>query len=175
MCSLSMLQCCLYCECNVSANRTQSDENWLSKAMLRCSLTSRMQCQCQPNAELENLFSKVLLRCSLTSRMQRYNMHNPKSKFFRCLISHLESFSDLRMCIQPFIYGHFGAFFILEKKWNRDIIFYLLTIIKTYETVTFCLTQIPQSPHLFSTEPTKRFTTMLQKRKLRKYKSVSLQ
>ena len=89
MCSLSMLQCCLYCECNVSANRTQSDESWLSKAMLRC---------------------------SLTSRMQRYNMHNPKSKFFRCLISHLESFSDLRMCIQPFIYGHFGAFFILEKK-----------------------------------------------------------
>ena len=104
-----MLQCCLYCECNVSANRTQSDESWLSKAMLRrsltsrmqcqcqpnaelenlfskvllrCSLTSRMQCQCQPNAELENLFSKVLLRCSLTSRMQRYNMHNPKSKFF---------------------------------------------------------------------------------------------
>ena len=70
MCSLSMLQCCLYCECNVSANRTQSDESWLSKAMLRRSLTSRMQCQCQPNAELENLFSKVLLRCSLTSRMQ---------------------------------------------------------------------------------------------------------
>ena len=29
-----MLQCCLYCECNVSANRTQSDESWLSKAML---------------------------------------------------------------------------------------------------------------------------------------------
>ena len=116
MCNLSMQQCSLYCYCNVSANRMQSDESLLSKAMLRCSLPSRMQCQCQPNAELENLFSKVLLRCSLTSRMQRYNMHNPKSKFFRCLISHLESFSDLRMCIQPFIYGHFGAFFILEKK-----------------------------------------------------------
>ena len=127
-----MLQCCLYCECNVSANRTQSDENWLSKAMLRCSLTSRMQCQCQPNAELENLFSKVLLRCSLTSRMQRYNMHNPKSKFFRCLISHLESFSDLRMCIQPFIYGHFGAFFILEKKMKSG---YNILSLDNYQNV----------------------------------------
>jgi hypothetical protein len=48
-------------------------------------------------------------------RQQRYNMHNPKSKFFDLLISHLESFPDLRMCIQPFIYGHFGAFFIREK------------------------------------------------------------
>ena len=154
-----MLQCCLYCECNVSANRTQSDESWLSKAMLRCSLTSRMQCQCQPNAELENLFSKVLLRCSLTSRMQcqcqpnaelenlfskvllrrsltsrmqRYNMHNPKSKFFRCLISHLESFSDLRMCIQPFIYGHFGAFFILEKKMKSG---YNILSLDNYQNV----------------------------------------
>ena len=127
-----MLQCCLYCECNVSANRTQSDESWLSKAMLRCSLTSRMQCQCQPNAELENLFSKVLLRRSLTSRMQRYNMHNPKSKFFRCLISHLESFSDLRMCIQPFIYGHFGAFFILEKKMKSG---YNILSLDNYQNV----------------------------------------
>ena len=127
-----MLQCCLYCECNVSANRTQSDESWLSKAMLRRSLTSRMQCQCQPNAELENLFSKVLLRCSLTSRMQRYNMHNPKSKFFRCLISHLESFSDLRMCIQPFIYGHFGAFFILEKKMKSG---YNILSLDNYQNV----------------------------------------
>ena len=40
MCSLSMLQCYLYCDSNVSANRMQSDESWLSKAMLRCSLTS---------------------------------------------------------------------------------------------------------------------------------------
>ena len=127
-----MLQCCLYCECNVSANRTQSDESWLSKAMLRRSLTSRMQCQCKPNAELENLFSKVLLRCSLTSRMQRYNMHNPKSKFFRCLISHLESFSDLRMCIQPFIYGHFGAFFILKKKMKSG---YNILSLDNYQNV----------------------------------------
>gem|GEM_PF-1953421 len=105
MCSLSMLQCCLYCECNVSANRTQSDESWLSKAMLRC---------------------------SLTSRMQRYNMHNPKSKFFDLLISHLESFPDLRMCIQPFIYGHFGAFFILEKKMKSG---YNILSLDNYQNV----------------------------------------
>ena len=142
-----MLQCCLYCECNVSANRTQSDESWLSKAMLRCSLTSRMQCQCQPNAELENLFSEVLLRCSLTSRMQRYNMHNPKSKFFRCLISHLESFSDLRMCIQPFIYGHFGAFFILEKKMKLG---YNILSLDNYQNVR----NSNIFPHPYATTPT---------------------
>ena len=59
-----------FTEGNVSANRMQSDESWLSRAMLRCSLTSRQQCQCKPNAELENSFSKVMLRCSLTSRQQ---------------------------------------------------------------------------------------------------------
>ena len=67
----------------------QSDESWLSKAMLRY---------------------------SLTSRMQRYNMHTPKSKFFRNLISHLEIFLHLQMSILPFIYGHSGAFSTREKK-----------------------------------------------------------
>ena len=127
MCSLSMLQCCLYCECNVSANRTQSDENWLSKAMLRC---------------------------SLTSRMQRYNMHNPKSKFFRCLISHLESFSDLRMCIQSFIYGHFGAFFILEKKMKSG---YNILSLADSQNVRSSHVLPPQNvtapTHFFATEP----------------------
>ena len=51
MCNLSKQQCNLYCYCNVSANRMQSDESLLSKAMLRCSLTSLLQCQRKPNAE----------------------------------------------------------------------------------------------------------------------------
>ena len=123
-----MLQCCLYCECNVSANRTQSDESWLSKAMLRC---------------------------SLTSRMQRYNMHNPKSKFFRCLISHLESFSDLRMCIQPFIYGHFGAFFILEKKMKLG---YNILSLDNYQNVR----NSNILPHPNTTVPTPFFLLSLQ-------------
>ena len=67
----------------------QSDESWLSKAMLRY---------------------------SLTSRMQRYNMHTPKSKFFDRLISQLESFPHSPIGIQPFIYGHSGAFSTREKK-----------------------------------------------------------
>ena len=107
-----------------------------------------MQYQCKPNAELENSFSKVMQRCSLTSLLQRYNMHNPKSNFFGPLISHLESFPHLRMGIQPFIYGHSYAFSTREKKWNRDITFYLFPILKTYESATLCLTQ-SYSPHTF--------------------------
>ena len=53
--------------------------------------------------------------------MQRYNANTPKSNFFGCLISHLESFPHPWMGIQPFIYGHSGAFSTHEKKWNRDI------------------------------------------------------
>ena len=127
--------------CNVSANRMQSDESLLSKAMLRCSLTSLLQCQCKPNAELENSFSKAMLRCSLTSLLQRYNAHTPKkSKFFRRLISHHESFPHPKIGIEPFIYGHFREFSTREKKWNRDITFYLMLIIKTYEAAMLCLT-----------------------------------
>ena len=116
MCNLSMQQCNLYCYCNVSANRMQSDESLLSKAMLRCSLTSLLQCQCQPNAELENSFSKVMQRCSLTSLLQRYNKLTPTSKFFDCLISHPESFPHPKIGIEPFIYGHFRAFSTRKKK-----------------------------------------------------------
>ena len=222
MCNLSMQQCNLYCYCNVSANRMQSDESLLSKAMLRCSLTSLLQCQCKPNAERwelalksyaevqpdfatamsvqtecrtwklvfksyaevqpdfaiamsvqtecrvmracsqklcwgaawlrycnvsanrmqsdESLLSKAMLRCSLTSLLQRYNAHTPKSKFFRRLISHHESFPHPKIGIEPFIYGHFRAFSTREKKWNRDITFYLMLIIKTYEAAMLCLT-----------------------------------
>ncbi len=66
----------------------QSDESWLSKAMLRY---------------------------SLTSRMQRYNMHTPKSKFFRSLISHPDFFSSSKNVLVPFIYGHFETFFAHKK------------------------------------------------------------
>ena len=92
----------------------QSDESWLSRAMLRC---------------------------SLTSRQQRYNTSIPFSKFFRCLISHLESLPHLRIGIQPFIYGHSCAFSTREKKRNRDITFYPMPMLKTYEAATFCLPQ----------------------------------
>ena len=34
------------------------------------------------------------------------------------------------------------------KKWNRDTTFYLLLILKTYETATFTLLKC-QSPHTF--------------------------
>jgi len=52
------------------------------------------------------------------------------------------------MDIQPFIYGHSGAFSTREKKWNRDKTFYLLPILKTYKVATFCLTPMPHTTHL---------------------------
>ena len=82
---------------------------------------------------------------------QRYNMHNPKSKFFGPLISHLEIFPHPKMGIQPFIYGHSGAFPTRKKKWNRDMTFYLMPILKMYEATTFFLTQMLQSTHLSAT------------------------
>ena len=82
-------------ECNVSANRMQSDESWLSKAMLRC---------------------------SLTSRMQRYNLNPPKSNFFCSLISHLKSFPHPQKRIQPFIYRHSDTFSTHRKKTEIGIL-----------------------------------------------------
>ena len=145
------------------AMRAGSQKLCWGAAWLRC-----RQCQCKPNAErwelalksyaevqpdfavgnvsanrmqnLKTCFRKLCWGAAWLRCKQRYNMHNPKSKFLGLLISHLESFPALRMCIQPFIYGHFGAFFIREKKWNRDITFYLLMILKTYEAATFYFT-----------------------------------
>ena len=141
--SLSMLQCCLYCWSNVSTNRMQNLKTRFQKLCWGAAWLRQRQCQCKPNAEPENSFSKVMLRCSLTSpkamsvqtecktwkhvskvmlrcsltsRQQRYNIHNPKSKFFVHLISHLESFPNRRMSIQPFVYRHSGAFFTRKKK-----------------------------------------------------------
>ena len=85
--------------------------------------------------------------------VQRYNMYTAKSKFFGPLISHLESFPHPKIGIQPFIHGLSRAFSTHEKKWNRDITFYLIPIIKTYETVTFFLTPMLLPPHLFTTDP----------------------
>jgi len=42
-------------------------------------------------------------------------MHNPKSNFFRRLISHLENFTRSKMGIKPFIYGLSDAFSDREK------------------------------------------------------------
>ena len=84
---------------------------------------------------------------------QRYNTRSPKSKFFGLLISHLESFPHPKIGIQPFIYGLSRAFSTREKKWNRDITFYLFPIHKTYEAATFGLIQILLPPNFFITEP----------------------
>ena len=117
MCSLSMLQCYLYCEGNVCANRMQSDESWLSKAMLRCSLTSPKAMSVQTECRATRAGSqKLCWGAAWLRRRQRYNMHNPKSNFFRRLISHLENFTRSKMGIKPFIYGLSDAFSDREKK-----------------------------------------------------------
>ena len=100
--------CCFFIHsyCHVSANRTQSDESWLSKAMLRY---------------------------SLTSRQQRYDTRTPKSIFFDYLISHLD-FLELRKSVwKPFVYGYSGTFMKRIKKWNRDNLFCLIPINKKYK------------------------------------------
>ena len=113
----------------------------------------RRQSQCKPNAERRELALKSYAEVQPDFAMQRYKAKVPKSKYFRHLISHLESLLYHRMGIQPFIYGLFRAFFTREKKWNRDITFYLMPIIKTYEAATFDLTPMLQPPHLFATDP----------------------
>ena len=131
----------------------QSDESLLSRAMLRWSLTSRSNVSANRMQSDKSLLSRAMLRCSLTSRMQRYNTRSPKSKFFGLLISHLESFPHPKIGIQPFIYGLSRAFSTREKKWNRDITFYLFPIHKTYEAATFGLIQMLLPLNFFITEP----------------------
>ena len=129
MCNLSMQQCNLYCYCNVSANRMQSDESLLSKAMLRC---------------------------SLTSLLQRYNAHTPKSKFFRRLISHHESFPHPKIGIEPFIYGHFRAFSTREKKMKSGYNFLSHADYQNVRSSNAMPHLNATIPHLFTTVP--RFT-----------------
>jgi len=129
MCNLSMQQCSLYYYCNVSANRMQSDESLLSKAMLRC---------------------------SLTSLLQRYNAHTPKSKFFRRLISHHESFPHPKIGIEPFIYGHFRAFSTREKKMKSGYNFLSHADYQNVRSSNAMPHLNATIPHLFTTAP--RFT-----------------
>ena len=133
-------------------NKMSKNAEWVNSENLFFHLF-RMQSQCKPNAERRELALKSYAEVQPDFAMQRYKAKVPKSKFFRHLISHLESFLYLRMGIQPFIYGLFRAFFTREKKWNRDITFYLMPIIKTYEAATFDLTPMLQPPHLFATDP----------------------
>ena len=129
MCNLSMQQCSLYYYCNVSANRMQSDESLLSKAMLRC---------------------------SLTPLLQRYNAHTPKSKFFRRLISHHESFPHPKIGIEPFIYGHFRAFSTREKKMKSGYNFLSHADYQNVRSSNAMPHLNATIPHLFTTAP--RFT-----------------
>ena len=140
MCSLSMLQCYLYCDSNVSANRMQSDESWLSKAMLRWSLTSRSKVCANRMQNDESLLSKAMLRCSLILLKAKNNTRTPKSKFWNDIISNLKSFPHPQKCIQPFIYRYFSMFY--TQKTN--ITFHSFPITKTYKNT--------HSPHIFSTE-----------------------
>ena len=139
-------------KCKVSANRMQNLKTRFRKlcwgaAWLREAKSVQTECRTwklvfESYAEVQPDFVK-----------QRYNTKMPKSKFFRRLISHLESFPHPQIGIQPFIYGHSGAFSTHEKKWNRDIPFYLLPILKTYQAATFLPHPNAIAPHLFATEP----------------------
>ena len=46
----------------------------------------------------------------------------------------------------------FQSVFQVRTKMNQDILFYLMPIIKTYESPTFCLAQLLYPTHLYATE-----------------------
>ena len=83
---------------------------------------------------------------------QRYNIVTPKYKFLNHLISHLDIVEPKITVWKAIIYRHFRAFFKFAQKWNQDILFYLMPIIKTYESPTFCLAQLLYPTHLYATE-----------------------
>ena len=177
--SLSMLQCCLYCWSNVSANRMQNLKTRFQKLCWGAAWLRQRQCQCKPNAEPENSFSKVMLRCSLTSPkamsvqtecktwkhvFKSYAEMQPY--FATAKIQHTQP--EIQICCSPNIAPRkfskpsnehpalclqaFRCIFHTQKKWNRDITFHLLPIIKTYEAATFFLNPMLQPTHLFTTD-----------------------
>ena len=74
--------------------------------------------------------------------------HRPKCP----LISHLKSFPTSPNGKLALYLREFRCVIHTRKKWNRDITFYLLLILKTYETATFYFTQMSKPPHLFATD-----------------------
>ena len=156
--SLSMLQCCLYCWSNVSANRMQNLKTRFQKLCWGAAWLRQRQCQCKPNAEPENSFSKVMLRCSLTSpkamsvqtecktwKLVFKSYAEVQPDFATAKIQHTQP--EIQIFCSP-IPVHFSH----AKKWNRDITFHLLPIIKTYEAATFFLNPMLQPTHLFTTD-----------------------
>ena len=97
------------------------------------------QCQCKPNAERWELALKSYAEVPPDFAKQRYNIVTPKYKFLNHLISHLDIVEPKITVWKAIIYRHFRAFFKFAQKWNQDILFYLMPIIKTYESPTFCL------------------------------------
>ena len=164
---------------NVSANRMQNLKTRFQKLCWGAALLRQRQCQCKPNAEPENSFSKVMLRCSLTSpkamsvqtecktwkhvfksyaEMQPYfatakiQHTQPEIQIFCSPNIAPRKFSKPSnehpaLCLQVF-----RCIFHTQKKWNRDITFHLLPIIKTYEAATFFLNPMLQPTHLFTTD-----------------------
>ena len=158
----------LFFVCHTKAEKSQTYILWRIEQHRHAWVSDRPSCltfcgiKMSKNAEWESIrnivFSsvsgaKLCWGAAWLRRRQRYNTSIPFSKFFRCLISHLESLPHLWIGIQPFTYGHSCAFSTREKKWNRDITFYLMPIIKTYEAATFDLPPMLQPPHLFATDP----------------------
>ena len=74
--------------------------------------------------------------------------HRPKCS----LISHLKSFPTSPNGKLALYLREFRCVIHTRKKWNRDITFYLLLILKTYEIATFYFTQMSKPPHLFATD-----------------------
>ena len=74
--------------------------------------------------------------------------HRPKCP----LISHLKNFPTSPNGKSALYLRAFRCVIHTRKKWNRDTTFYLLLILKTYETATFYFTQMSKPPHLFATD-----------------------
>ena len=112
--SKAMLRCSLTSRCNVSANRMQSDESWLSKAMLRCSLTSRCNVSANRMQSDESWLSKAMPRCSLTSRCKDTTCTPPNPNFLALQIAP-QSFPHPKSAFSPLSMG-FHAHFPHTKK-----------------------------------------------------------
>ena len=125
MCSLSMLQCCLY---------------------------FRLQSHCKPNAELSKLACMSYAEVKpdfAVGKDTTSTTRNPN--FLGHLISQLESLPHLRMDIQPFIYGHFSAFSTREKKMKSGYnILSLADSQKRTKQQRFASPKMLQPPHLFT-------------------------
>ena len=127
---------------NVSANRMQNLKTRFRKFCWGAAWLRRRQCQCEPNAERWELNLKSYAEAQPDFANAKIQHAQPEIHIFSAPDIAPRKFSTPPNGHSTLYLRTFRRIFRTLKKWNRDITFYLMPILKTCEAATSYLTQI---------------------------------